>query len=157
MFENVKGTVKVNILYVGFKGKHNASNKLVSHYQGDQLFLTNSFTGLQKDINNVTNSYDLVYAFGIDQRLKSSVRIENCAEKEGDLIYSNVDIQKIKDHLKHNGIYCECSDKTTHYFCNDAYYYLLNKYDHNVVFIHIPPLKYLTDHMMYYLLNLDVV
>lgn len=38
------------ILFTGFKGKNNSSYKIVSQSNGEKLYLTNSFQGLQKDI-----------------------------------------------------------------------------------------------------------
>ena len=62
-------------LYVGFKGIHNSSNKLVRNLQGEKYFLTNSFEGLKRDIENLVGEYEQVYMFGLDKALKDSVRI----------------------------------------------------------------------------------
>ena len=43
----------MKILYTGFKGVHNSSYKVVNSLQGDKVFLTNSFEGLKKDIENI--------------------------------------------------------------------------------------------------------
>ena len=40
----------MRILYVGFKGKNNTSFQLVSALDGERLFLTNSFSGIERDI-----------------------------------------------------------------------------------------------------------
>lgn len=55
------------ILYVAFKGNGNSANKTVKNLDGDKLFLTNSYSGLKKDIDNINNNYDLVYMFGLDK------------------------------------------------------------------------------------------
>ena len=47
-------------LYVGFKGIHNSSNKLVRNLQGEKYFLTNSFEGLKRDIENLVGEYEQV-------------------------------------------------------------------------------------------------
>ncbi len=39
-------------LFVGFKGKNNASSVLVEELPSEHLLLTNSFTGLKKDIDS---------------------------------------------------------------------------------------------------------
>lgn len=31
------------------------------------------------------------------------------------------------------------------YLCNEAYWYMLNKYDNRVVFFHVPSIKYITE------------
>ena len=41
------------ILFVGFKGKNNASGKLVVMISHEHLLLTNSFGGLQKDMLDI--------------------------------------------------------------------------------------------------------
>jgi hypothetical protein len=48
-------------LFVGFKGKNNPSNMLVNTLDCDRLFLTNSFPGIDRDIENTDLSkYDRV-------------------------------------------------------------------------------------------------
>ena len=54
-----------SILYVGFKGKNNSSCKLVSSLKGEQLFLTNSFEGVRRDIDALTREYKKVIMFGL--------------------------------------------------------------------------------------------
>lgn len=46
-------------LYAAFKGNGNSANKIVRSLDGDKLFLTNSYGGLKKDIDNVNDTYDL--------------------------------------------------------------------------------------------------
>lgn len=46
-------------LYAAFKGNGNSANKIVRGLDGDKLFLTNSYGGLKKDIDNVNDTYDL--------------------------------------------------------------------------------------------------
>ena len=77
-------------LYVGFKGIHNSSNKLVQNLQGEKYFLTNSFEGLKRDIENLVGEYEQVYMFGLDKALKDSVRIEKmCRERWRTNLYAN--------------------------------------------------------------------
>ena len=87
-------------LYVGFKGIHNSSNKLVRNLQGEKYFLTNSFEGLKRDIENLVGEYEQVYMFGLDKALKDSVRIEKCAEKDGERIYTQMLLSGIEECLK---------------------------------------------------------
>ncbi len=72
-------------LYVGFKGKGNSSNKIVSSIIGEKLFLTNSFDGLKRDIENISKSYESIYMFGLDKSLKGTVRIESAASCKYDI------------------------------------------------------------------------
>lgn len=65
-----------NVLFVGFKGKNNASGKLAAACSPEHLLLTNSFVGLRKDIDLAGDGYDHVILFGVDKTLTSMVRIE---------------------------------------------------------------------------------
>ena len=67
---------------IGFKGKNNASSILAKNISEDSYLLTNSFSGLQRDIEALNFNYDCVVLFGIDKSLKDAVRIEKAAEKE---------------------------------------------------------------------------
>lgn len=138
----------MSILYVGFKGKNNASNKLVSAIQGEKLFLTNSFAGLKKDIENISKEYDRVYMFGIDKALSKTIRIEKCAEVDSDLICSKMDIESLHIAFLQNNIESEISQTPTHYLCNEAYYQMLKKSGGNAVFIHIPGIKNITNELI---------
>ena len=55
------------ILYVGFKGKNNFSGMLAECVSPKHLLLTNSFEGLKRDIDSVSNEYDQVVMFGVDK------------------------------------------------------------------------------------------
>lgn len=135
-------------LYVGFKGIHNSSNKLVQNLQGEKYFLTNSFEGLKSDIENLVEEYEQVYMFGLDKALKDSVRIEKCAEKDGERIYTQMQLSGIEECLKKNAIPYSVSHNSTHYLCNEAYFYMLKKMNGHVVFAHIPSTKNLTEEML---------
>lgn len=79
-------------LYVAFKGIGNSSNRIVSSIEGDKVFLTNSFGGLKKDIDEIDLPYDEIYMFGLDKKLKGAVKIERCAKKDGVILYSQLDM-----------------------------------------------------------------
>ena len=66
-------------LYTAFKGKNNTSYQFVSRIDNNSLFLTNSFTGLEKDITRFDCDFDAVYMFGIDKNLVDKIRIDLCA------------------------------------------------------------------------------
>ena len=53
-------------LYIGFKGKNNASCILVQSISKNHYLLTNSFGGLKKDIELLGDSSDCIIMFGID-------------------------------------------------------------------------------------------
>ena len=132
-------------LLIGFKGKNNASKMLVEHISSEHVLLTNSFAGLKRDIDAISSGYDRVLLFGVDKKLTSSVRIEMCAQKDGEKICSVLDLNKISDNLKKAGIEPSISEKPTAYLCNEAYLHLLRKYSGRAVLIHIPPIKHMNE------------
>ena len=140
-------------LYTAFKGIHNASFQLVSQLSGDKFFLTNSFQGLEKDISSIDMEYDTVYMFGIDKKLRNSIRVETCANYNGELIDTSFDIVTLEKAIKDLGISCIISNKPTAYLCNAAYYYMLKK-NRNTVFIHIPSIKGMNNSLMNKLLHM---
>ena len=132
-------------LYVAFKGNGNSANKIVRSISGDKLFLTNSYNGLKKDIDNINGTYDLVYMFGLDKRLKGNVRID-CVAQRGDVcLYSDVDFNSIAMNLSQNGIITNIGNTPTQYLCNEAYWYMLRKFNCHVIFFHVPSIKYITE------------
>ena len=140
-------------LYTAFKGTHNTSFQLVSQLCGDKLFLTNSFQGLEKDILSIDFKYDIVYMFGIDKNLKNSIRIETCANYNGELVNTSLDIVTLEKVIKDLGVTYTISSKPTAYLCNAAYYHMLKK-NRNTVFIHVPSVKGITDILMNKLLKM---
>ena len=134
-------------LYIGFKGKNNTSSHLVNQLGKEVLLLTNSFSGLEKDILSITESYDSIYMFGADSSLKGTLRIEKCAELYGITVSSDYDVPKLSKVLDGYGIVNSISNMPTQYLCNAAYYHMLciNK---NAVFIHIPSIKGMNDAFM---------
>lgn len=64
-------------------GIGNSSNRIVSNFTGDKLFLTNSYTGLKRNIDSINDAYDFVYMFGLDRQLRGDIRIDSVAEKDG--------------------------------------------------------------------------
>lgn len=90
--------------------------------------------------------YDNVLMFGVDKKLAGEIRIETCAERNGDSKYSKVDVKTLSDQFECHGIHSEISNNPTSYLCNDAYYEMLTKYANSkVVFIHIPSKRGMTE------------
>lgn len=134
-------------LYIGFKGKNNSSCILVKLISDDSYLLTNSFEGLKKDIEVLNQTCDYVVLFGIDSKLKNVVRIERIAEKETKEI-SVMDLEDISKQLNTAGVSNYLSDNPTHYLCNDAYWYLLRRFNGKVVLIHIPSIKNINENLI---------
>lgn len=143
----VKGAF-MKYLFTAFKGKNNSSYQLVSQISGEKLFLTNSFEGLKRDIENCSDAYDIVIMFGLDKNLKNKVRIERVAEYENVTEATKIDIENIKKSLLENKVECVISDTPTRYLCNAAYFHMLKKTDGKAVFIHIPSLKNMSEDMI---------
>ena len=135
----------MSTLYVAFKGDGNSSNKIVRSLNGDKLFLTNSYDGLKKDIDNIKGTYDLVYMFGLDKNLKGNIRIESIAKKDDVCLYSNMDCKSIAMKLNEIGTIATVGNSPIQSLCNEAYWCMLRKFNCNVVFFHVPSIKYITD------------
>ena len=103
--------------------------------------LTNSFEGLKKDIEGLSDDFDEVYLFGADKNLSDSFRIEKMAEKDGKQLQSKLDLESLRERFTSFMIKAEISSAPTKYLCNEAYWYLLEKFDGNAVLIHIPTIK----------------
>ena len=134
-------------LYIGFKGKNNASCILAKSISTDSYLLTNSFDGLKRDIESLYCAYDSVILFGIDKNLTDTVRIEMVAEIDTKH-YSALNLDDISAQLEAVGISNYLSDKPTNYLCNAAYWYLLRKFNGKAVLIHIPSIKNSNEHLM---------
>lgn len=130
-----------NVLFVGFKGKNNASSMLAEQLSPNPLLLTNSFSGIRRDIDSICNEYDCLVMFGIDKTLINSVRIERIASLNGIKKVSNLDLQRLKENLTVKGVPAEISEIPTAYLCNEAYWRVLDKFSGRAVFIHIPTMK----------------
>ncbi len=134
-----------NKLYIGFKGQNNSSAILVNSLSGQHCLLTNSYVGLKRDIDNLIADYDEVYLFGADKSLSDSFKIEQYAEKEGKQLTTILDLNEVIKRLSVSGIKSTISKKATNYLCNEAYWYLLEKYRGRAVLIHIPTIKHFRD------------
>ena len=130
------------VLFVGFKGKNNASGKLAAGISSEHLLLTNSFAGLKKDIDLAGEEYDHVILFGVDKTLISTVRVERSAVKDDKKIYSKLDLPNLTESIKAVKIEAEISDAPKNCLCNEAYWLALTKYGGRTVFIHIPTIKH---------------
>ena len=129
----------MKILYTAFKGKNNTSYQVASRLNGTVLFLTNSFQGLEKDIATVVNDYDVVYMLGCNKSLNNIIKIETCAEYNGERIFTEFDISELKKRID-NKLSYSISYSPTKYLCNAAFYHMLKK-NKNTVFIHIPSIS----------------
>lgn len=138
---------QMKTLFTAFKGKNNTSYQLVSLINNNSLYLTNSFIGLEKDISSIDYEYDTVYMFGLDKNLVDEIRIETCAEYNGEFILSEFDTMDLKAKLKEHNIRYSISKRPTRYLCNAAYYHMLKR-NLNTIFIHIPSLKGMSDDLM---------
>lgn len=138
----------MRILYVAFKGKNNTSFQLVSALDGERLFLTNSFAGVERDIDALNTDYDAVIMFGLDKSLSNAVRIEKRAALHGDMLSTVLSTNQMAERFVKNGINCEISERLTYYLCNDSYYRMLRKTNGKAMFIHIPGGRYMTDELM---------
>lgn len=129
------------VLYIGFKGKNNASGRLVESISPDHLLLTNSYEGLKKDIDQVSEEYDYAVLFGVDKNLVSTVRIELSAVRSDKKYYSKLNADKLASSLNASGIKTVISDNPNDCLCNEAYLCALTRFEGRAVFIHIPTIR----------------
>jgi pyrrolidone-carboxylate peptidase len=96
----------------------------------------------------------------VDKNLIGSFRIEQCAEKDGTHLVTNLDLKSLAEKLSSNGIKSTISKTPTHYLCNEAYWHLLEKYQGKAVLIHIPTIKNFNnifeDYIMENFIDLDL-
>ena len=112
------------------------------------MYLTKSFPGLARDIDALEEDYDAVIMFGIDKSLSTSLRVERCAQIDGEFLETNLYADQLARGFRENGIPCDISDTPTHYLCNNAYFRMLRKTNGKAVFIHIPGNRSMTRELM---------
>ena len=134
-----------NTLFLGFKGKNNTSCMLAEQLSPKHLLLTNSFTGLKKDIDSISGEYNQIVMFGVDKELSTAVRIERVAAKNGIKFFSKLDLEKLAEAINCAGIPTIISEKPTAYLCNEAYWNILEKFNGRAVFIHVPTIKHVDE------------
>ena len=140
-------------LYTAFKGANNTACQLVAAINKESLFLTNSFQGIKRDIGDTCSNYDTVVMFGVDKTLADCIRIEGCAEYNGETLCSTYDIKLLARKIDQAGIEYNISYKPTKYLCNFAYWHMLHKIS-NTIFIHIPSIGRMTPDFMKILIDL---
>ena len=128
-------------LLIGFKGKNNLSGVLVKQLGREYCLLTNSFSGLKKDIDLIDAAHDCAILFGMDKTLAGAVRIERIAEKDGIRCSSALDLDRMAESFRKAGLETKVSDMPTAYLCNEAYWHLLRRFSGRAVLIHIPTMK----------------
>ncbi len=135
-------------VYIGFKGERNSSYQTVSRFSGDRLFLTNSVGGLTREIAALDKPYGAAVLFGLDKRIKSGVRIESRAVKNGEFLFSALDLTRLAERLRRGGVDSVIGKSPFPSLCNEAYWLALEKYGGNAVFLHLPPIRRVTEEMM---------
>ena len=110
--------------------------------------MTNSFSGLARDIDALEKDYDAVIMFGINKSLSTSLRVERCARVGGETLETKLYADQLARGFRENGIHCDISDMPTHYLCNDAYFRMLRKTNGKAIFVHIPGSRYMTQELM---------
>ena len=138
---------RMKTLYTAFEGVNNISCQLVTAINKESLFLTNSFQGIERDIGDPCPDYDTVVMFGVDKALVNCIRIEGCADHNGETICSTYDIKLLEQKINQAKIPYNISYKPTKYLCNFAYWYMLHKIS-NTIFVHIPSIGRMTPDFM---------
>ncbi len=136
----------MNILLTAFKGEHNSSYQLIKDIECDKLLLTNSFNGLESDIEEYDcEQYSAIIMFGLDTKLKDRIRIDVRAQTESGTRDTVWDVAAMSEMFDMCGVPNYISNRPTKYLCNYAYYLMLTRMCGRAVFIHVPPEKYITE------------
>ncbi|MDE6407414.1 MAG: hypothetical protein K2K48_06740 [Anaeroplasmataceae bacterium] len=122
-------------IYVGFKGKNNPSFYIVSKFQ-ESFFLTNSYLGIDRDIKKIKDCKDGILLFGLKPKLYNKIQIELVSKFNNKELKPRIDFSKLNQVFKE--VEVVYNEKPTAYLCNYAYYRLLEKFNGNVILIHVP-------------------
>ncbi|MDD4492954.1 MAG: hypothetical protein PHV32_01165 [Eubacteriales bacterium] len=144
----------MSVLLTAFKGIHNSSYQLIRECEKDKVYLTNSYDGIDKDIDKIDFSpYSAVIMFGLDTRLKDKIRIEPQAILDGTAYRTIYDVSKLTTVFELKGLQATVAKRATSYLCNYAYYHVLEIMNGRAIFIHIPPERFLTETMQHRIRN----
>jgi hypothetical protein len=135
------------VLYTAFKGVNNSSFQLVNEIDGLKAFLTNSFKGIDKDIEKIDDVYDKVIMFGLDKNLKKGIRFETVAQKCGANLYTRQDLSEYINRAENLKVSYVVSAIPTNYLCNEAYYQMMKKMKCPVLLVHIPTMKNMSEEL----------
>ena len=140
----------MNILVLGFEGNNNSSKILLDNINNsinlDCLYLKNDFiisvNQLKKKI--IENNYDIIFAFGQKQNVKS-IYLKIYAKDINEKLKTNYNYNELNNYLK-NYYKNKLSENAGNYLCNNIFYNGLkyiyeNKLNINMVFLHIPYMK----------------
>jgi len=140
----------MNILVLGFEGNNNSSKILLDNINNsinlDCLYLKNDFIISVNQFNNkiIENDYDIIFAFGQKQNIKS-IYLEIYGKDNNEILKTNYDYNELNNYLK-KYYKIKISEDAGNYLCNNIYYNGLkyiyeNKLNIKMVFLHIPYMK----------------
>lgn len=139
---------KLKILYTAFKGKTNTSKLLLDLISSpNRLYLLNSYNNsvnmLKEELER--NNYDLIISFGQSVLAKDTIQIEILAAEKDKTLKTNYDYNDLKNILEEK-YKVTITTTASNYLCNNLYYHGLkylkeNKYPAEMLFIHIPKIK----------------
>ena len=133
------------VLYVAFRGINNSSYQLVRQMKGETFYITNSFAGVRRDIDSLPASYEKIIMFGLDKDLHEAIRFERVAQKNGDQIFTGMDLTPYLYRAKQHDVPYTISEIPTTYLCNEAYFYMMRKMKCSVLLIHIPSMPHMSN------------
>lgn len=131
----------MKVLFTGFNGFNNSSKAIIDKINMDKLLFNNSYKEIDNQLVDLKlEDYDLIIMLGLRSSLKKSIRIEINSSLYDELLFSNINYNKVFVYFKSNEFPCILNDKPTNYLCNYAYYNVLKR-NKNAIFIHVPKLK----------------
>ena len=94
--------------------------------------------------------FDYVISLGQRPNIKDKVHIETRARKGEDVLITAFEYERLKRRLEQNGLPVKISDNAGTSFCNELYwnglrYILEKKLDTQMVFLHVPFEKYISN------------
>jgi len=118
----------MKVLYTGFDGVNNPSNVILKEINNNKIIFKNTYKEITKILlNKEIEQYDLIVMLGLRTNLKKSIRIEEKAYLDNELIETRVDCIKLKEYFIKNDTSCIINNKPTNYLCNYAYYKVFKK------------------------------
>ena len=145
----------MNILLTGFSGT--SSELLVKQSDNRALILPNDrLVDSQILLGEISQqAYDSILSFGQKPNIKNKIYLETTARNMGHCIDTNLEYNKLKRSLESNNIPVQMSNNAGTSFCNTLYCNGLN-YIYNqgletqMIFLHIPSCKNITDSELFF-------
>ncbi|MBQ8780734.1 MAG: hypothetical protein IJZ72_03575 [Oscillospiraceae bacterium] len=144
----------MKILLTAFK--NTSSEKLIGYFDEGfaKLILENDKRKSEQQLKNALekDAYSVVLSFGQRPVMKNKLAIETCAKDGERIICTDFDCDDLKNTLAACGIEAKLSSNAGTSFCNNIYRFgleYLNTFETQMVFVHMPFEKNISDFDMF--------